>query len=127
MTKILSILALAAFLMIAAPSTSMSHCGVCEASQHKGGEMKPCTKCVDAGKTCDCAHKKHDKKHKEKTCGSCKDGMKHGHGKKPCKVCEQNDKRFEMDKEMTKGKQNFGEKGTYRVQSRGPANTGYNE
>jgi hypothetical protein len=68
MTKILSIIALAAFLIIASPTPSMAHCGVCEASE--SGDMKPCTKDIKSGKKCDCGMKK-------KSCCS-KDG------KKPC-------------------------------------------
>ncbi len=100
--KILTLILATAFITLGAfgVSTAYAHCGMCEASMHKSGDMKSCEKCIKA---------------------------KHDHGAKPCKVCEQNDKRFELEKGMTKGWQDRNEKGTYHVLKTKPMTSPYND
>lgn len=106
-TLTMAIIALGSFTI----TPAYAHCGMCKSSE-KSHKMKPCEKSMKVGKTCGCSKK-----------------AKHDHMKKdnPCKVCEQNDKRFEMNKEMTKGKYNRTEKGDYQVKSRGPRQSNYND
>lgn len=102
-TLTIAILALGTF----AVQPAYAHCGTCEASE-KSHKMKPCEKSMNA----------------EKPCTKC---MEAKVKKVTCKVCEQNDKRFEMNKEMTKGMYKKTEKGDYHVQSRGPRTSNYND
>lgn len=95
-----------------AATSAYAHCGVCEASVNKAGKIKPCTKCMEAGKPCKCAKKK---------------AMSHDDGNKPCKMCDKSDKRMEMNKDMQKGSYTKTEKGDYQVQSRGPRQSNYND
>lgn len=90
-------------------STSYAHCGVCEASM-KSGEMKPCTKCMEAGKTCDCAKKK-------KCCGDCGKKAHKDHGEKPCKVCDKSEKAWNKKHKMHKSMRDHSEKGSLTIRS----------
>lgn len=91
-------------------TTSSYACGMCGKSD-SSHEMKPCEKSMNGEK---------------KPCEKCM-GKKHDHNAEPCKICQENDKRFETNKEMTKGEQYKTEKGTYHVQSRGMVDDGYND
>lgn len=129
MTKLLSILAVAAFLTVGGISTASAHCGSCGAESHeKSGEMKPCTKCVKAGKPCKCgghAKKPCEKKLSEakKPCTKCMK-KKYNHDVVPCKKCEESERKFEEAKTGTHLRSNIG---SLQVQSRGRVDTGYND
>lgn len=107
MTKFLSIVALAAFLLVGGVTTASAHCGKCGDGHAKSGEMKPCEKCMES--------------------------MKSGK-KEPCKKCAESEKGYVVEKTtIIKGapyvsgtvvdRSNIG---SLQMQSRGNVDMGYN-
>lgn len=117
MTKLLSILAVSAFLIIGGFSTASAHCGSCGAQSH--GEMKPCTKCVKAGKACNCHAKKAEMKPCEKKLGG---------EKKPCAKCAESERAYHAKKKSSlTGSALDSNIGSLQIRSRGHVDTGYND
>jgi len=116
MTKLLSVLALAAFLILGGISSASAHCGACGESHAASGEMKPCTKCMKADKPCKCGKKA------MKPC----EKMLHGKEKATCKKCEESERKTLRASDMETGASVRSNIGSLKMKSRGSVNTGFN-